>query len=75
MAVTAAERQSVQLGIRGIYEELGSGASAWIAASELRWRLPAHLYATTQAARLYRRQDEIAPAWWVVATLGAVIGE
>jgi len=75
VALTAAERQAIQLGVRGVFEELGPGASAWIAASELRWRLPAHLYATAQAARLYRRQDDIAPAWWVVATLGAVIGE
>ena len=67
---SVAELEAVQLGFHGVYEQLGADGSAWVASSELRWRLPARLYATTQAARLYRRQgQEIAPAWWMLSLI------
>ncbi|MBT8495139.1 MAG: hypothetical protein KJO07_18985, partial [Deltaproteobacteria bacterium] len=74
--VASAERARFQVAMTTAYQGVSGSDAAWMMASELRVRLPLRLYASAQAARLYRRTgDEIAPAWWLVATLGTVLGE
>lgn len=74
--ISSAELARVQLAAKGAYQQLGASNAAWLMASEVRVKMPFRLYGSVEAARLFRRSgDDIAPAWWIVASLGAVFGE